>query len=599
MSQFNQEFVEKVRAANDIVEYIGLDVELTQRGRSFVGLCPFHDEKTASFNVSQEDQFYYCFGCGAGGDIYHYIMNAKHVSFPEAVEILANRAKITLPKVSPQQRAKSAKEQKILEVNRLAARYYYLLLRSEIGIGARNYLVKRGIDGGLAKHFYLGFAAQSWDGLIRFLQSESDLPLELAEEAGLIIQGKNGYYDRFRNRIIFPICDVNQSFIGFGGRSVGDANPKYLNTPETLVFHKGSRLYGLNWARNSIRQKDYIVIVEGYTDCISLHAQGITNVAASLGTAFTDQHAKLISRFTTNVVIAFDSDDAGARATQRGIEILESAGLNVKVAPLPRGQDPDGFARSHTPSEVKNWIESAVPYLEYQIKMIISQFNINSPAGKTGAAQEIINIISNIESVIEREEYSNFAANLLSIEKQVFSEELRQAVRQHGQRENLGSGGKFSHIASENRYTIKDLQSDVIKRTNEFDQTEALERCIMRLVMANPDRIQDLEAQSLSANSFTNNDYKHLYTLLRTDRWDKQGEAIVEHLLSLPEPPGKWLDYLQIFRENVWFRSLTAIEEKLTLMENHRESDVLLQFCQLLKLYAKVRREIFIAKNRI
>ena len=598
MPQFNQDFVEKVRTAVDIVDLISRDIKLTQRGKNYVGLCPFHDEKTPSFNVNRENQLYNCFGCGSGGNIFNYLMNTRHLSFPEAVQFLAQQAGIELPHQSPAQRELASKAQKLRELNRLAAQYYYRMLRTSSGEYARSYLMQRGINDHLARQFYLGYAPDSWDGLVKFLQSNTELPLELAEEAGLIIKGKHGYYDRFRNRVMFPILDLNRRFIGFGGRIIGSGNPKYLNTPETIVFHKGKNLYGLNWSRDSIKQNGCIVLVEGYTDCISLHAKGVTNTAASLGTAFTEQHAKLIARLTNNVVIAFDSDQAGVKAIQRGLEILVDAGLNVKVAPLPEGLDPDTFARNHSAKEVLSWIEGAVPYLEYQINLVVSQSDINSLEGKIKAAKEIINILSKIESVIVRAEYSNYAANLLSIDPDVIVEELKRTAGHQVYEEKLSKEGRNSHITSQNRYTIKDLRTNHQNLDISSEQTEAIESCVMRILLTNPGLIDEMINAGLDADSFTNSDYSYLFQLLVADAWDKHGEAVAEQLLTAPEPPGRWSDYLQLFRENIWFRSINSIEEKLTGLENLKEPDVLLKLCQLLRTYVKVRREIFLAKSK-
>ncbi len=600
MPQFDQEFIEKVRTAVDIVEIIGQDVKLTQRGRNFVGLCPFHDEKTPSFTVSPSNQLYYCFGCGSGGNVYTYLVNSRNMTFPEAVAALAQHAGVELPKLPPQQSERRQKIQQIYELNRLAAVYYYRMLRSKEGQEARSYLVQRGINQELAKQFYLGYAPDSWDGLVSYLKENTELPLELAKEAGLVISGKNGYYDRFRDRVIFPICNLNKRFVGFGARTIGPGEPKYLNTPETLVFHKGRNLYGLNWSKDSIKQKNYVVLVEGYTDCISLYAKGVTNTAASLGTAFTEHHARLISRLTNNVVIAYDSDKAGVMATQRGLQILVDAGLSVKVAVVPEGSDPDAFARSQEPHRVVEWVERADPYLKYLIDQIAARHEIDSAEGKVNAAKEIINILRQVESIIEQAEYSKYAAELLNMDQAVFAAELNRAAGRAGSREKPGRRGTDSHIAPKNRYTIKDLHgaSASTAETASLEQVQAVETSVMRILLANPGFIDEMLALGLGAGSFTNPDYKHLFTLLLTDAWDKQGEAIADRLLGQAEPPGSWRDYLRLFQENVWSRSLAAMEEKLVLMENHRESDVLLQFCQLLRQYAKLRKEIFPARSR-
>ncbi len=594
MPQFNQELIDKIRATVDIVDIIGRDVKLRQRGRSYVGLCPFHDEKTPSFNVNNQEQLYYCFGCGQGGDVFKYIMESQNVSFPEAVRIIAEQVNIEVPYPTPQQQRFAEKRKQITKVNHLAAQYYYRLLRAKKSKPARDYLMKRQIDLSLANRFYIGYADGEWDGLLKFF-NKNDIPLTQVEAAGLIIKGKKGYYDRFRNRIMFPICDANERFIGFGGRIIGSGEPKYLNSPETAVFRKSKSLYGLNWAKDSIKQQNYAIIVEGYIDCIGLYAKGLPNVVASLGTALTREHVQLITRYTQDVIIAFDSDAAGEKAAERGIELFKQAGLNVKIASLPDGLDPDAFARKHTVKEVKKWIAEAVPYVEYQINSIADQFNINSREGKIQASKEIISILNQLKSPIERGEYSNYVSNLLSIDKSVIDQELNQLAQDRDYGVNLGRRSKFPHITSKSRYTIKDLRSSgsFIKQKRKA----SIESSIMRLLLLNPGYIEEMRSIGLGADSFANSDYQHLFTLLLKGDWDKQGEAVTEELFTLPKPPGQWSEYLQQFQAVVWHRSLNKIEENLSLVENHTESDVFLQLCGLLRQYYEVRREILLAKQ--
>ncbi len=594
MVQFNQKLIEKIREAVDLVDVIGQDIELRQRGGSFVGLCPFHDEKTPSFNVNPKEQLYYCFGCGQGGDVFNYIMKAKNVSFPEAVRAMGELSNIEVPHASPRQREIAEKTKQITTINRLAAKYYYRLLRIAKNKFARNYLMERQIDSDVANHFYLGYASDQWNGLVEFFETR-DIPLTQVEEAGLIARGKNGYYDRYRNRIMFPICDANKNFIGFGARTIGQDQPKYLNSPESLVFRKSSCLYGLNWAKNTVKELDYVILVEGYTDCIGLYRHGMTNVVASLGTALTKEHAQLVSRFTTNVIMAFDSDTAGINATQRGLEIFKQVGLNVKIAPLPLGLDPDSFARTNSTEVVRKWISDAVPYMEYLIKNIVNQFNINSPAGKVQASKEIINILLKLESPIERLEYSNYVSNLLSVDKSVLQQELKQLAQDKDYGVNLGKTGKFPHITSKSRYTIKDLRAD---RTSVHQKRgSSIESSIMRLLLSNPGYIEKMEAVGLDEQDFIQEDYRHLFSLLTTGEWDKHGELVAEKLFELPKPRGRWEDYLKQFQNFAWHQSLNKIEENLSLVENHSESDVLLQLCGLLRQYYGVRREILLARQ--
>ncbi|NLJ80162.1 MAG: DNA primase, partial [Firmicutes bacterium] len=305
--RFSNEWIEKLKSSVDIVEIIGRHVDLKPSGRNFVGLCPFHDEKTPSFSVNQERQFFYCFGCNTGGNVINFIMLIKNLSFPEAVRFLARDSGISLPRVSPQQRRQEKKKQMLRSINEEAARYFYRNLRIPAGEKARQYLKKRGIGEDLARQFFLGYALDSWDGLVRFLEKK-EIDLKAAQEGGLIIKGEKGYFDRFRQRIIFPICDHLGRFVGFGGRSSVPGQPKYLNTPRTALFNKGSTVYGLNWSKDAIKKRNQVIVVEGYTDYISLFAKGQQNVVALLGTAFSPAHAKLLRRFASNAVVAFDGD---------------------------------------------------------------------------------------------------------------------------------------------------------------------------------------------------------------------------------------------------------------------------------------------------
>lgn len=595
--QYSEELLEKIRNAIDIVDLIGKKVELKQSGRNYVGLCPFHGEKTPSFNVNTVNQLYYCFGCGRGGNVFNFVMAIEEVSFPESVHILAKQANVELPNITPEQKKRTEKFEQLVRVNHLAAQYYYRSLRSDAGKKARNYLIKRNISGTLARDFYLGYATAEWNGLLNFLL-ESDVSLEIAEEAGLIVRGKNGYYDRFRNRIIFPILDYRGRFIGFGGRIIGDEQPKYLNSPETPVFQKNRIMYGLNWARETIREKDSVVVVEGYTDCLALSEKGISNVVASLGTSFTQQHAELLARFTNNVVIAFDGDAAGMRATLRGLEVLTNAGLQVRVASLPEGEDPDKFARTHTLEEVEDWLNGALPFVEFLIKKTINKYDLQTHAGKIEASKEIINILIKLDSAIDRHEYSKFAANLLAMDHSVIINEVEQVSQGRSQGEDLASKGRFLHIAPRNRYTSKDSDYDVLPIQGTEDPNYFLESNIMRLLLNDSTLIEEVLEFGYGADCFMNFDYRHLFSLLVRGNWDKHGEAVAEKLFALPLPSGEWAEYLQQFKLCVWNRVLNKIEEKLSMMENNSESDFLLNLGKLIKQYHGVRRDIFLSREK-
>ena len=389
IARFSEQWIERVKSSADIVEVIGRRVELRQSGKNYVGLCPFHSEKTPSFTVNPEKQFYHCFGCGKGGNVINFVMDTENLAFPEAVVKLAQEKGIPVPAASPGEQRREKEREQLRQVNQLAARYYYRNLRLPAGAQARAYLQGRGIGQELARSFFLGFALDEWDGLLAFLTAQGVDPA-IAQAAGLVTSSKRGFIDRFRGRLMFPICDHLGRFVGFGGRSIGDAQPKYLNTGQTLVFNKGQILYGLNWSKEDIKAQDQVVIVEGYTDLISLFAVGQRNVVASLGTAFTSAHARLLRRFCSQAVIAFDGDTAGHRAAWRGMEVLHASGLQVRVASLTGGEDPDTFARTQGVEAVRVWLNTARPFREYQIDRIISQHDVETREGKLPHPQNLL-----------------------------------------------------------------------------------------------------------------------------------------------------------------------------------------------------------------
>ena len=358
--QISEEILEKIKSQNDIVDVISERVRLRKAGRNFTGLCPFHNEKTPSFSVSQEKQIYKCFGCGEAGNVISFVMKDKNLPFIEAVKYLANRANIPL-EINNGEKSKSAKKKDLLyRVNVEAAKFFFSNLMNNQN--AKEYFLNRGIKEETIKKFGLGFANDSWNSLMFYLRKKGINDV-LLEEAGLISvnKEKGRKYDRFRNRVMFPVFDYQGKVIGFGGRVLDDSKPKYLNSPETLVFQKGTNLYGLNFALKHNMSERYFVIVEGYMDLISLHQYGITNVVASLGTALTINQARLLKRYADKVIISYDADMAGQMATLRGLEILRTAGFDVRVLNIPQGKDPDEYVRSNGKEACLNLINSAEP----------------------------------------------------------------------------------------------------------------------------------------------------------------------------------------------------------------------------------------------
>ena len=407
--QISEEILEKIKSQNDIVDVISERVRLKKAGRNFTGLCPFHNEKTPSFSVSQEKQIFKCFGCGEAGNVISFVMKDKNLSFIEAVKYLAARANIPL-EFGNGPRSKSAQKKDLLyKVNVEAAKFFFSNLMNNQK--AKEYFLNRGIKEETIKKFGLGYANDSWNNLMFYLRRKG-ISDEVLEEAGLISvnKEKGTKYDRFRNRVMFPVFDYQGKVIGFGGRVLDDSKPKYLNSPETPVFHKGTNLYGLNFATKNKLEQDYIIIVEGYMDLISLHQHGITNTVASLGTALTVNQARLLKRYVNKVIISYDADVAGQTATLRGLEILRNAGFDVKVLKVPQGKDPDEFVRNNGKEAFLRLVDNALPLIEYRIKK----------------ASEGIDVSNNDELVKYGERFAERLADLNPVEKDVYIKKMSE-----------------------------------------------------------------------------------------------------------------------------------------------------------------------------
>lgn len=405
MPYYSDELVEEIRSGNDIVDVISGYVRLTKKGSTYFGLCPFHNEKTPSFSVSPNKQMYYCFGCGAGGNVITFLMEYENYTFPEALEVLANRIGIELPKqeMTAEQRKASDKRARLLEVNKEAAKYFYTLLRSERGTRAHEYFRNRGLSEETIKKFGLGYSDKYSDDLYRYLRSKG-YEDELLKDSGLIsIDEKRGGHDKFWNRAMFPIMDVRGKVIGFGGRVMGDGEPKYLNSPETMIFDKSRNLYGLNLARTT--KKNQILLCEGYMDVIALHQAGFDNAVAALGTAFTVGHANLLRRYTKEVYLTFDSDGAGIRAAKRAIPILKEAGIAAKVINMQPYKDPDEFIKALGAEAYEERIKNAESSFMFEIRIMEEDYDLKDPEGKAAFYNEIAKQLLQFSEELEREVY--------------------------------------------------------------------------------------------------------------------------------------------------------------------------------------------------
>ena len=400
--RYSDDIIEEVRMKNDIVDVISQYVRLTRKGNSYFGLCPFHNEKTPSFSVTPSKQMYYCFGCGAGGNVYNFVMQYENYSFGEALSHLAERAGVELPKIEYSQaaRAKAEKRAVLLEINKKAAQYFYYQLRKENGKAAHDYLTGRGLSEETIKKFGLGYSDKYSDDLYKYLKAQNYSD-DLLRESGLFnVDERQGMYDKFWNRVIFPIMDVNNRVIGFGGRVMGDGKPKYLNSPETQIFDKSRNLYGLNIARTT--RKNYLILCEGYMDVISMHQAGFTNAVASLGTALTSGHASLVKRYTQEVLLLYDSDEAGVRAALRAIPILREAGVNSRVVNLRPHKDPDEFIKTEGAEAFEERLKAATDSFMFRVNIAAGEFQMEEPQGQNRFFERCAQYLLELSDELER-----------------------------------------------------------------------------------------------------------------------------------------------------------------------------------------------------
>ena len=441
---YPDEVIEEVRMKNDIVDVISGYVKLQKKGANYFGLCPFHNEKSPSFSVSPGKQMYYCFGCGAGGNVLTFVMEYENYTFQEALQSLADRAGVTLPKM---EYSKEAREQaefraRLLEVNKLAANYFYYQMKQPQGKIAYEYFHdKRKLTDETMLRFGLGYSNKTSDDLYRFLK-EKGYDDAFLSQTGLVTIEERGGRDKFWNRVMFPIMDVNNRVIGFGGRVMGDGEPKYLNSPETKLFDKSRNLYGLNYARTT-REK-YMLVCEGYLDVISMHQAGFTNAVASLGTAFTSQHAGVLKRYTDQVILTYDSDGAGIKTALRAIPILRDAGISARVLNMKPYKDPDEFIKNMGADAFKERIAQAKNSFLFEIDVLKRNYQLEDPEQKTKFYQETAKKLLQFGEPLERDNY----IQAVSREQMIKEEELRQLVNRLGMQMGLKAGDSYREDAS-------------------------------------------------------------------------------------------------------------------------------------------------------
>ena len=494
--RYSDDIIEEVRMKNDIVEVISQYVKLQRRGSSYFGLCPFHNEKSPSFSVSPAKQMYYCFGCGAGGNVFTFIMEYENFTFVEALQYLAQRAGVELPKLEYSQEAKEAADRRaaLLEVNKRAAQYFYYKLRGKNGQTAWNYLTGRGLTEETMKKFGLGYSDKYSNDLYRYLKSKGYKD-DLLRESGLFqADERRGMYDKFWNRVIFPIMDVNSRVIGFGGRVMGDGKPKYLNSPETKIFDKSRNLYGLHIARTT-RQK-YLIVCEGYMDVITMHQAGFTNAVASLGTALTSGHASLLKRYTQEVLLLYDSDEAGIRAALRGIPILRDAGVATRVVNLAPYKDPDEFIKAMGAEAFQERLDQAENGFLFRVREEEKSHDLGDPQGKTEFFRQVAVMLLEFPEELERSNY----IDAISRRYRIASEELRKAVASQAMR----------GTAAEKRVVPKPIRKEKEKRASGAQKAQKL----MLTWLVNEPGIYKVVKKYLSPEDFTEKFYEKTAKLL-------------------------------------------------------------------------------------
>ena len=486
-----ERFLDELLARTDIVDLVSESVRLTKKGNSWWGCCPFHSEKTPSFHVVPDRQMYKCFGCGKGGGAINYVMELENLPFRDAVAVLAQRAGMQMPEIGSSSPGARERRNKILEINKQAARTFHRWLNGPEGIRGLSYLQARGLSKGVLVNFGLGFAPDSWNGLITAMAALGYDKRDLLD-AGLAVSSKDGrIYDRFRNRVIFPIIDVRGDVIGFGGRVMDDSTPKYLNSPDTPVYNKSRNLFALNRAKTS--KAGRVILTEGYMDTISLHQAGFDSAVASLGTALTEEHGQLLSRYFKEAVIAYDSDGAGVAAAQRAIPLLEKAGLKVKVLRMQGAKDPDEFIKARGRDAFAQLLDQSENQVDYRLAQIQKKYDLTDDSQRVAFLQEAALLVSTLPSAVEREIYGGHAAQTAEVSPETMKMEVDRALKSRLRRERK----------RQERRELSTAQLQPRARTLRYENIRSAraEEGLLRLLMLDPSLVKQMEG--ITGEEFT------------------------------------------------------------------------------------------------
>jgi len=580
------DIIREVQDRADILEIVSEYTSLKKRGNSYIGLCPFHSEKTPSFNVDVEKKLFYCFGCGVGGNIFTFIMNKENLSFPEAVRYLADKFNIPLPENINSKLSQEFKEKReYYKVNRLAAEYFNnCLLHTPEGSKALAYIKERGLTKDTVEKFFLGYAPSSWDGLIKFARKKG-VDCATLEKVGLVIarRDKKGYYDRFRNRLMFPIEDVAKNIIGFGGRALDDSVPKYLNSPETPLFSKGDNLYAL-----SKIEKDPsldVIVVEGYMDCIALHQHGFRQTVASLGTALTKKQAQLLKKYTGSVILSYDADAAGHAATERGIDILNQEGLRVKILSLPEGKDPDEVIREEGVQFFQKLLDTSVDIISFKLQKAKVGINIATPDGKIRYIKKAIEILCQIKEEPELEIHLKSLADQLDIspqalKKEVYRKKLANNGLQYKKSQIRNNNKEFNKILpvtgfykAERELLKLIIEKDIVRRniTDNIDEkyftnknTKKIAHVLFNEIRQNPEREINV---SYLFNYLDEEGCTELSSIITTEYAEKINDELIESLIAKVKE-GYLKESIAKVREQLKQAEILGIREEINYLLN-------------------------------
>ncbi|HHV63542.1 MAG TPA: DNA primase [Peptococcaceae bacterium] len=558
-----EDLIEEVRRQADIVEIISEHVVLKRSGKNYLGLCPFHSEKTPSFNVNPDKQMFYCFGCQTGGNVFSFLMKIQNLTFLEAVKAVAARTGIALPEreLSPLERKKEQERKRFREIHEWAAAYFTnALLNSPEGRTGLEYLKKRNVSRETIELFRLGYAPDKWDGLLAEM-TRKGVTLEELVKFGLVVQkvnqqdGSKSYYDRFRGRIIFTILDLHSSPIAFGGRVLDDSLPKYLNSPETAFFHKGSNLYGLHYAYRGMREAGYALLLEGYMDTIAVYQAGFTNVVASLGTALTRDQARVIKRYCQKVIIGYDTDAAGVQATIRAGEILLEEGFQVKVLQLGSAKDPDEFLKKHTPEEFRQQLDKSVTFIEYKYKTLAAKSPPKTIPDKAELVRKLAPDILKIASAVEREGYERYLSLELGLTLEAVQHEIASFTKDS--QENKREPENFSQkqdISVKKRNTIRGMTFDYLRDSYVPLGVFRAEQIILRLVLEDPSLKAKVRA-NLEEEFWRLKEHKYIF------------ENYPENSLNCPDVEDSWYEQIQKRLAEIYQLEINTEKAETILMD--------------------------------